>query len=167
MENSLVDIFKSLYIWSPFCAWMLAQFTKMLCGFYRTRRLDFSYLMSTGGMPSAHSAMVAGLATIFGLTQGFRSPIFAMGLAFAMVTMFDASTVRRAAGQQARLLNEIVDELFTEHHLSERKLAELLGHTRLEVFMGMIVGILTAMLLASGWTFWGSSSPLLLGLVGW
>ncbi|NQT91847.1 MAG: divergent PAP2 family protein, partial [Lentisphaerae bacterium] len=59
---------------------------------------------------------------------------------------FDASTVRRASGLQAKLLNEIVDELFKEHHLSERKLAELLGHTRLEVILGMIVGILVSLL---------------------
>jgi acid phosphatase family membrane protein YuiD len=63
--------------------------------------------------------------------------------------MFDASTVRRAAGLQARLLNEIIDELFKEHHFSERKLAELLGHTRIEVLMGAIIGILAAMLVVS------------------
>jgi len=152
--NSFFAVFRNICFWAPFCAWMMAQFTKMLCGFYNTRRLDFSYIVSTGGMPSAHSAMVSGLATMIGLVVGFRSPLFAVSMAFAMVTMFDASTVRRAAGQQARLLNEIVDELFKEHHLSERKLVELLGHTRLEVFMGMIVGILTALLVAAAWYVW-------------
>jgi acid phosphatase family membrane protein YuiD len=58
--------------------------------------------------------------------------------------MFDAQSVRAAAGQQARLLNQIVDELLHEHHLSEKKLKELLGHTRLEVLMGMFTGIATA-----------------------
>ena len=130
---------------APFCSWIIAQFTKMLCGFYETHRLDFSYLVSTGGMPSAHSALVAGMATALGLTSGFTSPLFALGLVFALVVMFDASTVRRAAGLQARLLNDIVDELFQEHHLSEKKLAELLGHTRLEVFMGAVIGVLTAL----------------------
>ena len=80
---------------------------------------------------------------------GLASPLFALALAFAMVTMFDAATVRRAAGHQARLLNEIVDELFKEHHLSERKLAELLGHTRIEVFMGLVIGVLAALLIAA------------------
>jgi len=125
---------------------LAAQFTKMLCGFYRTHRLDFSYLVSTGGMPSAHSAMASGLATAVGLSVGFGDAIFVIALAFALVIMFDASTVRRSAGLQARLLNEIVDELFNEHHFSERKLAELLGHTRLEVFMGMLIGIFVALL---------------------
>jgi acid phosphatase family membrane protein YuiD len=72
-----------------------------------------------------------------------------VALVVASITMFDASTVRRAAGLQARLLNEMLDELFKEHHLSERKLKELLGHTRLEVLMGAIVGILTAMIVVS------------------
>jgi len=150
MGNSLLDLFGLECFWSPFFAWLAAQFTKMLCGLYRTRRLDFSYLVSTGGMPSAHSATAAGLATATGLTAGFGTPIFAVTFVVALLVMFDASTVRHAAGMQARLLNEIVEELFTEHHFSERKLKELLGHTRLEVFMGMVIGILVALLVHSG-----------------
>jgi acid phosphatase family membrane protein YuiD len=149
MHSSIFDLFRSACFWSAFFSWMAAQFTKMLCGFYRTHRLDFSYIVSTGGMPSAHAAMASGLATAVGLAQGFGTPLFAVALALALIVMFDASTVRRAAGQQARLLNEIVDELFREHHFSERKLAELLGHTRLEVFMGMVIGILVALLVAA------------------
>ena len=66
-----------------------------------------------------------------------------------MVVMFDAQSVRKAAGEQAALLNQIVDELLHEHHLSENKLKELLGHTRLEVFMGMLTGIATAVWLVN------------------
>lgn len=152
-DNSVLDIARNVCFWSAFFAWMTAQFTKMLCSFVKTRRLDFSYIVSTGGMPSAHSAMVSGLATAVGLTLGFVSPAFSISLGLALIVMFDASTVRRAAGLQARLLNEIVDELFKAHHLSERKLKELLGHTRLEVFMGMIVGILVALIVTSASEF--------------
>jgi len=146
---SLLDILDNPCFWAPLGSWLVAQCTKMVCGFSKTRRLDFSYLVSTGGMPSAHSAMASGLATTIGLTQGFDQPIFVLALAFALVVMFDASTVRRAAGLQAKLLNEMIDELFKKHHLSERKLAELLGHTRLEVFVGMIMGILTAIIITA------------------
>jgi acid phosphatase family membrane protein YuiD len=149
MNTSFIDIFSNPCFWGAFWAWTVAQSTKMLCGLCRTRRLDFSYLVSTGGMPSAHSAFAAGLATSVGLIAGFGSPVFVVSMAFAAIIMFDASTVRRAAGLQARLLNEMLDELFKEHHLSERKLKELLGHTRLEVLMGAIVGILTAMIVVS------------------
>lgn len=146
MENSFLNLFRNCYFWAAFCAWMIAQTIKMISGFRRTRRLDFAYLMSTGGMPSAHSALVSALATAVGLREGFGSAVFGVALGFAMIVMLDASTVRRAAGQQARILNEMLDELFKERRFSERKLVELLGHTRLEVFLGMIVGILVALL---------------------
>ena len=147
--SSFLDLFRSDCFWSAVLSWLVAQATKMCFGLFRTGRLDFGYIVSTGGMPSAHSAMSAGLAVSIGLATGFGSPVFVLALAFALVTMFDASTVRRAAGLQARLLNEIIDELFKEHRLSERKLAELLGHTRLEVVMGMIIGILVGVIVTS------------------
>jgi acid phosphatase family membrane protein YuiD len=148
-----MEITHNICVWSGVISWITAQLTKMSVGFYRTRRLDFRYLVSLGGMPSAHSATVTGLATAIGLEAGFNSPVFAIALGFALIVMFDASTVRRSAGLQATLLNEIIDELFKEHHLSERKLKELLGHTRLEVFMGLIMGILVAMLVMSARTW--------------
>lgn len=147
MQNSSWEITTNVCFWSGLASWTTAQFTKMLCGLYRNHKLDFTYLVSTGGMPSAHSATVAGLATAVGLNFGFGGPLFAVAVCLASIVMFDASTVRRAAGMQAMLLNEILDELFKDHHLSQKKLAELLGHTRLEVFMGMVMGILVAMLI--------------------
>ena len=101
MEINIIDIFRNVNFWSPFLAWMIAQLTKMLNAFLKTKKMDFRYIVSTGGMPSAHSAMVTGLATSIGVNCGFKSPIFALSMAFALLTMFDASTVRRAAGEQA------------------------------------------------------------------
>jgi acid phosphatase family membrane protein YuiD len=149
MDNSILDLFKNVYFWSAFLGWTTSQSIKMLISYYRTRNLDLSYLVSTGGMPSAHWAVVCGLATSVGLENRFDSPVFMLTVAFAMITMFDASTVRRAAGLQARLLNQMIEELFKEHRFSEKKLAELLGHTRLEVFMGMIVGVLVGVIVVS------------------
>jgi|TARA_B100000809_G_C15127654_1_gene526972 acid phosphatase family membrane protein YuiD len=140
------DALHNVSIWSAFWAWFGAQLTKMVLSFRRTRRIDFRYMVSTGGMPSAHSSLAAGLATSVGLQAGFGSAVFAVGVVFATIVMFDAQTVRRAAGHQAHLLNQIVDELFEHHHLSEQKLAEFLGHTRLEVFMGLLMGIFIALL---------------------
>ena len=149
MHTNLVDWFYNVCFWSPFLAWMIAQAIKMVTNYIDTKQIDLYYFVSTGGMPSAHSAMVSGLATAVGLREGFDTSIFALAFGFALLVMFDASTVRRAAGMQARILNEMIRELFKEHKLSEHKLAELLGHTRLEVFMGMVVGILVAMLVVS------------------
>lgn len=131
--------------WATLLGWTVAQTAKMINCLIESRRLDFSYMVSTGGMPSAHSAMASALATSLGLCEGFDSAAFVMGAAFAVVVMFDAQSVRKAAGEQAKLLNQIVDELLQEHHLSENKLKELLGHTRLEVFMGCLTGMFTAL----------------------
>ena len=128
-------------LWAGATGWLVAQLTKMIICLVQSRRLDFRYLASTGGMPSAHSSLVSALTTAIFITEGAGSPLFAISFVFAAVVMFDAQTVRAAAGEQARLLNQIVDEVFKEHHLSENKLKELLGHTRLEVFFGMLTGI--------------------------
>ncbi|MDZ4198370.1 MAG: divergent PAP2 family protein [Kiritimatiellia bacterium] len=143
--------FGNISFWSALFAWVFAQSIKMGATYRRTRHLDFSVLVSTGGMPSAHSAMVSALATSVGLRAGFGSALFAVVLAFALVVMFDAQSVRRAAGQQARKLNQIVEELFQHHHLSQQKLAEFLGHTRTEVFAGMVTGVAVALLIHGTW----------------
>ena len=132
--------FGSSIFWSGVLGWTVASILKIVVNWRRTRRVDFHYMTSLGGMPSAHSAMVSALATSVGLREGFGSTIFIVTLAFSMVIMFDASTVRRAAGLQATLLNQIVDVVLKQHHLPREKLREILGHTRVEVFAGMLVG---------------------------
>lgn len=151
MQNNPIYLFATPWFWSAFGAWTLAQIVKMLTASLRTQRLDLHYFVSTGGMPSAHSAMVCALTTSIGLTEGFDQAITMLAGAFAAITMFDAAVVRRAAGHQAKILNEMLDELFKGHRISERRLKELLGHTRLEVFVGMVVGILSAVIVVSWW----------------
>lgn len=136
-------------IWSAFLAWMAAQIIKMTLFYIRTRKLNFAFLVSTGGMPSAHSAMACALMTSVALRVGMHDPLFAVTLAFAIVVMFDAQSVRRAAGMQARVVNQIIDELFKTRRLAEGRLVELLGHTRLEVFLGMLLGVMIAILVHS------------------
>jgi acid phosphatase family membrane protein YuiD len=140
------------WFWSSFLGWITAQTIKLVRAAIRTKTVDFEYLLSTGGMPSAHSAMVTGLAVSIGLTEGFGTPIAMLGLGFAAVTMFDAATVRRAAGIQARILNRIMHELVKTRHLPKAvHLRELLGHTRTEVFWGMLTGVATAAVVCSLW----------------
>jgi len=137
-------LFCTPFFVSAFSGWIIAQAIKMMTGLVRTRRVDFRYLLRTGGMPSAHSSMVCALFTSLGLTQGFGAPVTMLAFAFASITMFDAASVRRAAGLQANVLNQMIQELFKEHRLSQTHLKELLGHTRKEVFAGMLLGIGTA-----------------------
>jgi len=145
LHDNFFSLFATPWFLSSFASWMIAQAAKLLSALATTRRVDFRFFVSTGGMPSAHSAMVTGLAASVGLTEGFDTAPAMVATAFAAVTMFDAANVRRAAGQQAVVLNQIIDELFRTHRLSEARLKELLGHTRLEVFCGLLIGILTAL----------------------
>ena len=146
-----ISLFRNVPLWAAFFCWCAAQGLKMLLIVARTRKFDVRRFSSTGGMPSAHTATVCGLATSTGLSAGFDSPAFAVAAVFALITMFDASTVRYAAGQQARVLNEIIAEVQKDHRIRTAKLKELLGHTRLEVVAGMALGIALSALLSAWW----------------
>lgn len=146
-----MDFLTNITFWTGLTAWFLAQFLKLIQYVRVHRRFDAAFLYRLGGMPSSHSALVSSVATSVGLRQGFGSPTFGLAMAFATIVMFDAQSVRRAAGQQARLLNQIVDELFKEHHLSQQKLVEFLGHTRIEVLVGLALGVVVA--LGMRWLF--------------
>lgn len=125
-------------------SWTLAQTLKVLFHLLVARKLDLRYWVSAGGMPSAHSALVASLATAIAIQEGLRSPLFALAVVFAIVVMFDAQGVRRATAIQAAILNEIIDELFQGHPISEHHLRELLGHTPVQVFVGAALGVAIA-----------------------
>tara|TARA_B100000315_G_scaffold145168_1_gene134096 strand:- start:1066 stop:1506 length:441 start_codon:yes stop_codon:yes gene_type:complete len=128
-------------------SWMAAQALKVAGGVIRHRRFSFRWVMSTGGMPSAHSAGVSALATGVGLTSGFSTPLFAVAFAFAMVTMFDAQGVRRSAGQQAKILNAVMEDIYFGRPVPQERMRELLGHTPVEVFVGGAIGVCLAALL--------------------
>lgn len=122
-------------------ACFVAQALKLVVELIKNRKLNLRSLVSTGGMPSAHSALVGALATGIGQNLGFNSPEFAIAALFAIIVMYDAAGVRQAAGKQARILNQIIDELFEEHEFNEEKLKEFIGHTAFQVFVGLALGI--------------------------
>lgn len=125
-------------------AWASAQIAKFFIDLLWRRKINFRALTTMGGMPSSHSAAVSSLATGIALVDGLGSTIFALALWFAAVTMYDAAGIRRAAMIQARILNQIIQELFEGHPISDTKLRELLGHTPVEVLVGMFLGISVA-----------------------
>ncbi len=125
-----------------FLGWFLAQFIKVVLGVLREKRFNFRWLVSTGGMPSTHSAAVGALATVVGFYFGFGSIIFAITLVFTLITMFDAAGVRRNVGVQASVLNQIVDDIYNKGEVKDAHLKELLGHTPIEVFVGAAIGAL-------------------------
>lgn len=138
------ELFANRVLQATFVAWVTAQILKVLIELIWKHRLDLRLLTSAGGMPSSHSATVCGLATAVALHDGLSSTLFAIAVVLAVVVMYDAAGVRRAAGIQARILNQIIDELFQGHPISETHLRELLGHTPIQVFAGAVLGIALA-----------------------
>ncbi len=92
-------------------------------------------------MPSSHSAVVMSVSILIGREYGFQSSNFAISLIFAMIVMYDAAGVRRAAGKQATLLNKIIDTPGLTGLEVQEKLVEVLGHTPVQVIVGAIIGI--------------------------
>jgi acid phosphatase family membrane protein YuiD len=131
----------------PLCSWFVAQFIKMVITLIRDKRLDLHAFLSSGGMPSAHSALVGALATSVAMTQGLGSVSFGISAILAMIVMYDAAGIRQSVGQQAAALNRIIDELrFRRITELERDLREFIGHTQYQVFIGLCVGIIIAWL---------------------
>ena len=121
--------------------WALAQSTKVIIGFFKEKKFNFRWFIGTGGMPSSHAAGVAALATAVGIEHGFDSTFFAIAAVFAVVTMFDAQGVRRSTGQQATILNKMMDDIYWKGQVEEKKLIELVGHTPVQVLAGVLFGI--------------------------
>ena len=134
------------YIYVPFILWFAVQCFKVLYDLVTTKKFNFKRIMGAGGMPSSHSAVVTCLAAMIGKNQGFDTPIFAVSLIFAMVVMYDAAGVRRAAGKQASLLNKIVETPGLSGVEMQEKLVEVLGHTPIQVIVGAIIGITVGLL---------------------
>ena len=119
---------------------------KVSLGVIREKKFDFRWLIGTGGMPSSHAAGATTLAATCGFNLGFNSPIFAFAVVFALVTMFDAQGVRRSTGQQAEILNKIMDDIYWRGKIEENKLKELIGHTPVEVFVGSLIGLIISII---------------------
>ena len=134
-------------LWVTLAVWAIAQTMKVFLGVVRERRFNFRWFIGTGGMPSSHAAGVTALATTCGLEFGFQSVNFALAAVFALVTMFDAQSVRRSAGQQAEVLNKMMDDMYWKGRIEGERLKEFIGHTPIQVLVGFIVGLLLALIL--------------------
>jgi acid phosphatase family membrane protein YuiD len=139
----LHDLITNWVLIIALCAWMVAQLVKLLMALAQGKGLDLSFFISSGGMPSAHSAMVCALATAIAIRDGFGSAYFAIAVILALVVTYDAAGVRQSVGQQSVVLNRIILELKRKEPMVkiEADLRELMGHTPFEVLIGAALGI--------------------------
>ena len=138
-------LFENRILVASFIAWAIAQLAKTVYELFRYRELRLSRLVSSGGMPSSHSALVMGLATATGRIAGLESASFAITLVLAVIVMYDAAGVRRAVSIQARILNQMIEEAFQGKPFAEKRLRELIGHTPTQVIVGGILGVVVAL----------------------
>jgi acid phosphatase family membrane protein YuiD len=138
------DIFHNKVLLTTLAVWAVAQTIKVVLGVAQDKRFSFKWFFGTGGMPSSHAAGAAALATTCGIQEGFSSVIFAIATVFALVTMFDAQGVRRSAGKQASILNQILDDIYWRGKIQDEQLIELIGHTPFQVIVGAVLGIVLA-----------------------
>ena len=134
------------YIIVPFFTWVAIQIFKVIWDLVTTKKFNFKRILGAGGMPSAHSAVVIALTTMIGRSQGTTSPMFGIALIFSLVVMYDATGVRREAGKQAHLLNEIINTPGLSQVQVKEKLVEALEHTPIQVFVGALVGFIIGMI---------------------
>ena len=146
-----MTMFDNLPLLAAITASLGAQAFKVLLVLATERRWAPERLLETGGMPSSHSASVAALATSVGILYGWAHPYFAIAAVFGSIVMYDATGIRRAAGQQAALINDLVEELghLFDEGFQPQALKTLLGHTYPQVVVGALVGIATGVAVAT------------------
>ncbi|MFC3041408.1 divergent PAP2 family protein [Virgibacillus xinjiangensis] len=153
-----MELFSSFPIMAALTAIIFAQVIKIPIKLLVAREFNLSLAFSTGGMPSSHSAAVAALTTGIGIVEGVSSSVFAVAFVFSIITMYDASGVRRHAGEQAIVINQLIKDFQyfvdgakdwnrKEEYEKREELKELLGHQPIEVFFGGLTGVALAFLL--------------------
>lgn len=145
LPKFLYTLIQDKILLAPLVAFIITQFLKGILASFKEKNILLNRFFESGGMPSSHSAMVTALAISAGVTYGWSSALFTIVIIFSVIVMYDAMGVRRAAGNQAKVLNQVMKELSCQGHAMEVKvLQEFIGHTPLEVVVGLIIGLTVA-----------------------
>ncbi|MGL5972539.1 MAG: divergent PAP2 family protein [Oscillospiraceae bacterium] len=155
MNEIITDLLSNYVLVVSFIAWFSAQVTKIILDTMINKRFSSERIIGSGGMPSAHSALVCSMTITVLRLYGLRSPFFAVAFTLACIVMYDAMGVRRASGEQAKVINKLIVNLMDDlnpkavenHYIFHEKLKELIGHTPLEVLGGMTMGISISLLI--------------------
>jgi acid phosphatase family membrane protein YuiD len=125
------------YLVTPFAAWFVAGVSKFFINSIKAGQLAFG-LIGYGGLPSNHSAIVSSVAALVAIREGLSHPAFGVAVALAFIVMLDANSLRRQVGLHASQINKLNSDS------EEKKLRERMGHTRVEILAGVLVGVVVA-----------------------
>ena len=142
--NFWKEVTSNYVLGAALLGWITAQVLKVIWVLISEKKFDISRITGSGGMPSSHSAFVSAMTTAVGFTEGFCSTEFAIAFVLSFIVMYDASGVRKAAGEQAKVINDLQEIIHKEVPVY---LKELLGHTRIEVIVGSLLGIAIGLLM--------------------
>lgn len=147
--NWLYDLLCNPFLITGVSSWFIAQILKTIIYAIINKKIDLLRLIGDGGMPSGHSATVTSVAMISALVYGTGSFQFAVTAILAVIVCHDATGVRLETGKQAMMINELVKafEVFSTNDLPEVKLKEFVGHTPIQVFAGILIGIVNAIVM--------------------
>jgi len=141
--DKFLDIFQNKILFASLASYLLAQIIKICIVLIKEKRLDLRLMFASGGMPSSHSSIVTTLFILTGLYSGWTSNLTAITFILAIIVMYDATGVRREAGEHAKRINILIEEWVERNNMKlDNNLKELLGHTPFEVIMGAILGII-------------------------
>lgn len=151
LKEITLEIFRRLFdnkvLLSSVLAWAIAQLLKSIIMFVKTKYINFRALVSAGGMPSAHTAFSIALTTSIAINDGLNSDLFAIAICFTVIIMYDAIGVRRASEEHAKVLNRLINILPDDKIKLKKELNENIGHTPYEVFGGILVGLISALII--------------------
>ena len=154
-----IELLKNQILFWSLISCITAQLLKVIFNLFSEGELKFGVVLQTGGMPSSHSALISSLSAGIGWELGFDNPIFALSVGVSLIVMYDASGIRRSAGMQAIEINNISRELDKNKEIF---LKESLGHTKLEVIVGSLLGPLIAL---PGIVYFGSPYEFFLNIL--
>lgn len=143
----IIALFSNIPLVTGGLAFLLSQVIKVIIYYFKEKEFNITHFFEAAGMPSTHSAMSSSMTLMIGLMEGFHSTFFAIALVFTIIVMYDAMGVRFAAGQQAVVLNKIIEDIYSEKVSEKEKMKELIGHTPSEVFVGGLIGVVVAIVI--------------------
>ena len=143
----IIALFSNIPLVTGGLAFLISQTSKVIIYYFKDKEFNILHFFESAGMPSTHSAMSCSMTLMIGMSEGFNSPLFAIALIFTIIVLYDAMGVRFAAGQQAVVLNKIIEDIYSEKVTEKEKMKELIGHTPFEVFVGGLIGITVAVLM--------------------